>query len=896
MVAKRFSTIRCLLVAIGLCAAGVLFAVEMQDVLITFTAGSIPGGSQPLTYDERAQPPAPRNFNEFIVDADGSVVGFAKDASNSSAAYRWRAGKWSRVDNLNPEGQVLDAIQAPDGNWFVLSSRMYNEVFLYRYNGSSLSRVATVAISPPSPRGMSLHLAPDGAVLLASRGPIIYAVKDGKIATHSLWSESSFSIFSNSPYPPTSLTVPGRGLWFWSSADYGSRGAYEYRSSNGFHVYEDGQWRTVSPSGGQLGGAVPIDSNTILCATRNKGLYSLSLADGSIKTVDWALPDKEGCVFLHHTPSRNVLAITAAPAGQPNAAAPVAPPAPKRGSDAAIGKLVVFKDGRSNVLLDGIDSAERMGTLPGPLETKRPVVDTPQGTFISAVGRGIVFVSSDGSKAKLFDWRFNIPTLNAARMRVRDNLLYLLDPDTGLAVVDWTKLIRMPEPSPGADRWDTYTAAAEPTGTPDGAIWWLDRGKTPGLLNCWRDGKLTSVALENIRFNGTVQTVADTQGGIWLIPQSTDAPIACFKYEKWRRFENADAAWSGLAIEEKGNPSFDFVKNCSDCPAFSRKGRMAYRDKNRTDLHYFDGAAWQTIRTPMTPFYGSLYFENGILTIYYSNEYFQYVDGQWQFRGKQNPRNSGGQTPSAGAASVPPESFPGERSRCRIFFNDAAKTMWAGNPEELYRGLEDVWVRFPTFGTPLIAASYLTQVLIDASGDLWFVMNQGASHQLIHYRDSGKASTIEWATPPPAITKDGRIVFTCRTPQINEGRIALRYRVDEGPWRSLPSTARQPEIVVENLLNGMHKIEVRAYDHLLRSSPLLTSTFEVRRDYAAEVRDIISQLSDPNKREAAARALVLIGRPAVPALTAQIEKANSQLRWWIQAILDEIDRKEKERQ
>lgn len=101
---------------------------------------------------------------------------------------------------------------------------------------------------------------------------------------------------------------------------------------------------------------------------------------------------------------------------------------------------------------------------------------------------------------------------------------------------------------------------------------------------------------------------------------------------------------------------------------------------------------------------------------------------------------------------------------------------------------------------------------------------------------------------------------------------------------------------MENLLNGMHKIEVRAYDHLLRSSPLLTSTFEVRRDYAAEVRDIISQLSDPNKREAAARALVLIGRPAVPALTAQIEKANSQLRWWIQAILDEIDRKEKERQ
>jgi len=95
------------------------------------------------------------------------------------------------------------------------------------------------------------------------------------------------------------------------------------------------------------------------------------------------------------------------------------------------------------------------------------------------------------------------------------------------------------------------------------------------------------------------------------------------------------------------------------------------------------------------------------------------------------------------------------------------------------------------------------------------------------------------------------------------------------------------------LTNGMHKVEVRAYDGMLRSSRLLTSAFEVKRDYDADIKDLIMQRSDSSKREAAARALVAIGKPAVPALTDRMEKADSKLRWWLQAILDEIAQKDK---
>jgi hypothetical protein len=608
-------------------------------------------------------------------------------------------------------------------------------------------------------------------------------------------------------------------------------------------------------------------------------MFTFSLADGSEKAVGWTLPDKESCIFLHRTPSNHVLAVTAEAKD---------PTQMTRTSDRTFGKLVVFKDGRANVLLDGMDAGgSRVGALSRFLKG-RPAVDTPQGTFIATMGRGIVFVSSDASRARRFDWRFNIPTLNVTRMRVRDNLLYLLDSNAGLAVVDWTRLIRMPEP-PDWNRWDLYTVSMAPAGTPDGAIWWLDQSQSPGRLNCWRHGTLTQMPLDGRFHHGAqIQFIAsDTQGGLWLMPTATNLPIACLKHGIWRYFDNADAAWSNIALEEKDNPSFGFMKDCIGCPAFGGSGQAAYRDRS-SSIRCFDGLKWQAIGQPAEA-NGPLYFENGALTVDGLNQSSQFKEGRWGPKARISETRS----PSDGITPVLMGNFPGDRSRCRIYIKDTANVIWAGNPGELYRGLEDIWVRFRTIGTPLSSATYLTQVLTDDAGELWFFLNIGQSAQLAHYRYRGNSSTIEWATPPPAVIKTGRITFACRVPRVSEGRVVLRYRVDEEPWRQFASTARQPEIVVENLLNGMHKIEVRAYDNLLRASPPLTSTFEVRRNYAGDVHDLIPQLNDPNKREAAARALVAIGRPAVPALTDQREQADARIQWWIRAILDEIGMNEK---
>jgi hypothetical protein len=881
MVTKRMSRIRWLLVAASLCAVCVPRAFEIQTPLITFTAGAIPGSqlSMPAT---RMQTPAPRNFSEFIVDEDGSVLGFEGNVRSPNPVYRWRAGKWSKDETMRTEVEIRDAIQAPDGKWFVVGRRSQDQAMLYRYDGSNLSLVTTIAGSH-APIGLTLHLAPDGTVWVAS-GPTVYGVKGGTTIAHELFPGISPQTFASSYSLPISLPVPGHGLWFWSPADSRQTSTNPQLAVNGPRYYEDGQWRATPGPSAQLSGAILIDSDTILCATRNSGMFSLSLSNGSIKDVPWTLPEKESCVFLHSTPPHRMLAITANSAASPWL---------MQNSDGTAGKLVVFDNGRARVLLDGIDLSDSLGMRGASQFSKgRPVVDTPQGTFIATVGRGIVFVSSDASQARRFDWRYDIPTSNVARMRVRGNLLYLMDNNTGLAIVDWTKLLRMPEPAPKQDSWKIYAAAAQPAAAPDGTIWWLDRSSLPGQLNRWRDGKQTSVPLEGSRFDTlNIRSVAaDSKGGVWLLYDSAAVAIPSFRNGEWHVFNNGELAWSSLALEEKDNPLFRFAGSGMACPVFGGNGRVAYRDLMK-GARYFDGAAWQTIPQPNgRGFIGMLSFENGVLTMGDPNGYFQFIEGKWQPRSEPTARSSGVQPFSADAIAAPPEDFPGDRSRCRIFLSDAANTLWVGNLDELYRGTENEWVRFPTIGTPLFTATYLTQVLVDDSGDLWFVMNNMPFPQLAHYRGGGKAPTMEWIKAPPTMTKTAKIELSCRVSGSMDARAVLRYRVDEGIWRKIPLASFRQQIAVDNLPNGMHKVEIRAYDALLRSSLPLVAAFEVKRDYDVEIKDLILQLGDSNKREAAARALALIGRPAVPALTAQKEKVDSQLRWWIQAVLDEISR------
>jgi hypothetical protein len=472
----RSSKARWHFLAISLCvAACVLFAVENQNTAIRNPISEVPLWK-------------PGNFREFIIEADGSIVLFGE------SVYRWHAGEWRQAADIHPEGAVYDAAQAPDGKWFIASLRSQQEAVIYQCDGSNLQQVAVVpgAFSDAA----TLHLASDGTLWIAAKGAIAGGVMGGKTISGerlpeimkdnpSILRNVSQRIGLSAPFQLfpqiLSLSIPGRGLWFWSHGDDSARRATEASAMKGFQVYGDGSWRSVSHDGGLLGGAIAMDSDSILYASRYKGLFTLSTADGSIGEVDWKLPEKESCVFLHGTPSHQVLAITSEP---------VLSSQSMRKEDGSFGKLVLFENGRARVLLDGMDFAE------SKYDKGRPVADTPLGTFIASAGGSLVFVPSDASQARRLDWKFNVPMMNVERMRVQGNRLYLLDRTNGLAVMDWENLLRMPASLEKNDRWDIHLILAEPAAGLDGSIWWIDACKTPGQLSCQRDGKLTSVPLE----------------------------------------------------------------------------------------------------------------------------------------------------------------------------------------------------------------------------------------------------------------------------------------------------------------------------------------------------------------------------------------------------------------
>lgn len=60
-----------------------------------------------------------------------------------------------------------------------------------------------------------------------------------------------------------------------------------------------------------------------------------------------------------------------------------------------------------------------------------------------------------------------------------------------------------------------------------------------------------------------------------------------------------------------------------------------------------------------------------------------------------------------------------------------------------------------------------------------------------------------------------------------------------------------------------------------------------------EISALIAELQskDESRREKAARRLVQIGSPALPALKILLNETNADVRWWVEAVIQEIENK-----
>lgn len=849
-------------------AAGLTFLVSL-----TLLAGHCEAGSDGASMSEALVTYKPGAFSEFIVAPDGDILLFP--ASYDGRVVRWRDGKWQESTALYTEGRVCDAVPGTNSTWMLLSAKSQTEVILYKYQDGKLQLLTRVEGKFEKP---ALHAGADGTLWILSAEGVAYGMKGAEKSVHEFGPalrKENWYVY----YPSTeAIEVPGRGTWFWSHfelspADFG----YDKPAIDGFHVYDGETWRIVSCLGDKLGGAVLATNGVIICGTRYKGVYAISKATEDVTHVFWRLPYDEHCVLLHAMPRGRFLAITA-----PLSSFMRMPPR-KRGW---IGSLLAVERNTTSVLLNGVDFRQVCR------DKSRPVVDVEGGTFLATAQAGLLFVSADCSTVRRIDWRHGFPLPNADRMRVAGDRLYLLDRERGFAVVDWRSLLTQEE-LPSSGNWEVWETASDAYTSSEGAFWYVTVDETSTLVRS--DGlSETTYPLQDREFpvNSLWYITSDTKGRIWLISNFETHRTAFLENGSWRTFDLRETAYSTVALEEKGNPGFQIGGPTDSCfPAFAGDGRVAYRNE-WSRICYFDGEKWDygygdskiDGRSPDGP----PWYSDGVLTASAGGTCYQLVGGAWKAAHKDtNPSYANSRR---GREEIElSKSFPGDPARCSVRLRDSDGTVWAGTVEDLFRGVGDVWVRFPTMGTPLRMGQGISQVLIDRAGGLWFTLTGGDYRRLAYYRSRGVLPRLQWESKPVENATTGTVAFSvCIAGKA--GRHVVSWKCDDGEWNTSSSDGSTDRIVLKHLTNGSHTCRIAVYDDLLRKSEELTHRFEITRDYETEIKNHLAILKSgtSRQREDAVRALVEIGKPALSALETELTHADPDRAWWIKATLGEI--------
>lgn len=150
---------------------------------------------------------------------------------------------------------------------------------------------------------------------------------------------------------------------------------------------------------------------------------------------------------------------------------------------------------------------------------------------------------------------------------------------------------------------------------------------------------------------------------------------------------------------------------------------------------------------------------------------------------------------------------------------------------------------------------------------------------------------VRIVSAPQDLVTDLNVAITCEIVKQFEGTaVTFQWRLDGGPWRDTQETTIRPS----PLEDGEHLFEVRAVgDHKYIQAESASVTFTLRVDYEKAVALAVKGLSsaDYAEREAASRRLVSLGDKCLPHLKRELKNATEDVRWWIQAVISEIEKR-----
>jgi hypothetical protein len=160
--------------------------------------------------------------------------------------------------------------------------------------------------------------------------------------------------------------------------------------------------------------------------------------------------------------------------------------------------------------------------------------------------------------------------------------------------------------------------------------------------------------------------------------------------------------------------------------------------------------------------------------------------------------------------------------------------------------------------------------------------------------DSNRRIMIAPKSPPPTasvtVTKRADDAVLARFKSGSDSHVQYRWQLDGTGWQF----AKGNRVSFETMVSGTHTLAVMAVDDELQAGPEKDVAIVITIDPQAQVAGLIRKLGDPDfsKREEVIDALSRQPANALPALRAARGSANDDVRWWIDAAIQQIERAE----
>ena len=525
---------------------------------------------------------------------------------------------------------------------------------------------------------------------------------------------------------------------------------------------------------------------------------------------------------------------------------------------------------------------------------RRPLLETPQGTWIGAISGGAWWLprSSTGAsstKPLHINWRrgFNLSDVNGL-FRQNDGRILAFGASAGSAP-DLRAYLSVDETF--SPRGFTNYGGIETDAR--GHLWRVASSRAKSLLE-WDGAKWKPHPLPaNFNFVGLFYLWPDTRGRIWVLPDDSKQTTALYSpsTRHWQIFPTFSHALQAQ-LRTLGPQEFAKLKIGSGSylkPHFAAPSRITFRSPTER-ICYFDGRGWREWKLREVTGQntdadsweeGPFFARDGVLSANIEGETYRFAGGKWQKTEGQSEENPLRPAPTP---TPPPEC---KISDARSVVKDRSGAIWIAKDGQLFKSAWGLCAPqlAPNERHPLRDGRGLEEVLIDARGEAILM--------------TGPYWEAEFVAFAPKFQPETRLQLVRNSGDTWEFGMStnakskhwFRWRLDKGNW-SAPQTSTK--LKLEWVPSGAHQLEAATIDERLQIDATPASVhFKNQSASNQQIARFLEMLRSPDyaEREAAVVAFSKQPQRALPVLRAARVKADADTRWWIDAAIEEIERR-----